>query len=161
MICKNEGIKLESDDVLDLLIQVTEGDLRRSINTLQTCSSFVKVSSDSNSTGVLKKEDIEKISGLVPDTIVELIYNTIQKTSNYSEIQDLAQNLILEGYDIQQLLTKLQSHYSQRSTNEVADLQKAKISEIVAESDYKMIQGGDEELNLLYVLSGVARIIHN
>lgn len=34
----------------------------------------------------------------------------------------------------------------------VSDLQKAKISELVAETDFKMIQGGDEELNLLNVL---------
>ena len=34
----------------------------------------------------------------------------------------------------------------------VNDLQKAKISEIIAEADFKMTQGGDEELNLLNVL---------
>ena len=42
MICKNENINVESDKVLDALIEISEGDLRRSINTLQTCSSFVK-----------------------------------------------------------------------------------------------------------------------
>ena len=41
-ICTNEGVKLQSPEVLDKLIKVTEGDLRRSINTLQTCSSFGK-----------------------------------------------------------------------------------------------------------------------
>lgn len=33
----------------------------------------------------------------------------------------------------------------------VSDLKKAKVSELVAETDFKMIQGGDEELNLLNV----------
>jgi len=33
-ICTNEGVKLQSPEVLDKLIKVTEGDLRRSINTL-------------------------------------------------------------------------------------------------------------------------------
>ena len=42
LICKGENIALESTSVLDLLIDISEGDLRRSINTLQTCSSFVK-----------------------------------------------------------------------------------------------------------------------
>lgn len=39
------------------------------------------------------------------------------------------------------------------------DLRKAKISEIIAETDIKLLQGGDEELNLLYALSNVGRII--
>jgi len=42
LICDRENIKIESPKVLDALIDISEGDLRRSINTLQTCSSFVK-----------------------------------------------------------------------------------------------------------------------
>jgi DNA polymerase III delta prime subunit len=75
---------LESDSVLDLLIQISEGDLRRSINTLQTCSSFVKTAEGIKSK--LKREDIEKISGLVPPQVIELIFNTIRKTNGYGEI---------------------------------------------------------------------------
>lgn len=41
----------------------------------------------------------------------------------------------------------------------VADLRKAKISEIIAETDIKLVQGGDEELNLLYALSNVAKAL--
>jgi hypothetical protein len=39
------------------------------------------------------------------------------------------------------------------------DLKKARISEVIAEADIKVIQGGDEELNLLNVLSSIAKII--
>jgi len=34
MICEKESINIESEAVLDLLIDISEGDLRRSINTL-------------------------------------------------------------------------------------------------------------------------------
>jgi len=42
-ICEAEQVNLQSDSVIDKLIQLTEGDLRRSINTLQTCASYTKV----------------------------------------------------------------------------------------------------------------------
>lgn len=72
MICEKEGINIESDKVLDSLISISEGDLRRSINTLQTCSSFVK------GTDVhLKAIDIERISGVVEDHVIQDIFNKI------------------------------------------------------------------------------------
>lgn len=43
--------------------------------------------------------------------------------------------------------------------SEQPDLRKAKISEIIAETDIKVIQGGDEELNLLFALSNIAKIL--
>lgn len=39
-ICETENVPLKDEEVLTKLIAVTEGDLRRSINTLQTCASF-------------------------------------------------------------------------------------------------------------------------
>lgn len=95
MICNKEDIKLESEAVLDTLIGITEGDLRRSINMLQTCSSFVK-----NQPEGLTSADIEKISGVVEDVAIQDIYRQINTASNYSEIHTLSQNLILDGYDI-------------------------------------------------------------
>ena len=82
--------------MLDTLIEITEGDLRRSINTLQTCSSFVK-----GSNTPLKVSDIEKISGIVSQSVIKSIFDKIKAARGYAEVQELAQNLILDGYDIQ------------------------------------------------------------
>jgi len=76
LICKGENIALESPEVLDLLIDISEGDLRRSINTLQTCSSFVKGQEGRK----LSLEDIEQISGVVPESVISDTYTKI-KTS--------------------------------------------------------------------------------
>ena len=156
MICKNEGINIDSDNVLDTLIQVSEGDLRRSINTLQTCSSFIKGSDKS-----LSVNDIEKISGIVPKDVIEDIYNKIKQSKGYSDIQDLAQNLILDGYDVQQLITRVLVYYIEQDKKRVPDVHKARIAEIIAESDFKMIQGGDEELNLLHTLSSISMVCNS
>ena len=41
----------------------------------------------------------------------------------------------------------------------ITDLNKAKIAEIVAETDFKVIQGGDEELNLMHTLISISQVI--
>jgi hypothetical protein len=77
----------------------------------------------------------------------------------YTEIQELANTLILEGFDVQQLIVKLMQFFIDTTDPRVKDIQKARISEIIAEADFSMIQGGDEELNLLNVLSSIAKSI--
>ena len=67
-ICELEKINVESDAVLHNLITISEGDLRRSINMLQTCSSFIKVGNDCDAKDVvLTLSDIQKVSGEVPE----------------------------------------------------------------------------------------------
>ena len=45
--------------------------------------------------------DIEKISGIVPNEVIKLIFDKIRSTNGYDEIQELANELILDGYDVQ------------------------------------------------------------
>ena len=84
--------------MIDKLISLTEGDLRRSINMLQTCASFTR------ETG-LSEADIESVSGFVPKKAI-LMITTVTGTrgATYADIQRVAEDLILEGYDCQQLL---------------------------------------------------------
>lgn len=69
----------------------------------------------------------------------------------------MATDLILEGFDVQQLLLQLLDHFL--ANKKLSDLKKAKISEIIANTDFNFIQGGNEELNLLYALSNIAQIM--
>lgn len=91
-------MKLKAENVLDSLIKVTDGDLRRSINTLQTCSTFAK-------TAGLSVDDIESVSGIVPHSVVTAANQIVSKPdATYSDIHRQAEELVLEGYDVQQLL---------------------------------------------------------
>lgn len=56
---------MESDEVFKSLVDISAGDLRRSINTLQTASSFKHKN--------LTVKDIESISGVVPDEAIKKI----------------------------------------------------------------------------------------
>jgi hypothetical protein len=44
-------------------------------------------------------------------------------------------------------------------SGKLPDLKKAKIGEIIAETDVKIIQGGDEELNLMHTLVSVGQVM--
>ena len=94
-ICEIEGVKIESEKVIDKLIHVTEGDLRRSINTLQTCASF------KNEEG-LTEAQVDSISGVIPKKAIIMI-DTVLSTrgATYADIQRVAEELIFEGYDCQ------------------------------------------------------------
>lgn len=96
LICDAEDVKLNDKlTVLTKLIQLTEGDLRRSINLLQTCSSFAR-----GKKGGLTADDIENVSGVVPDVAVKFADESIRKiSSTFTSVQQLTEDLILEGYD--------------------------------------------------------------
>ena len=131
-ICEAEEVKVESEIVVSRLIEITEGDLRRSINTLQTCSAFAKGEGRS-----LTKEHIENVSGVVPDRAIKMISAVVGKRdSTYGDIQNVAAELVYEGYDCQQLLHQLLDFYIVQPTNSVSDIKKAKISEIIAMTDF-------------------------
>lgn len=84
---------MQSESVIDKLIHLTEGDLRRSINMLQTCASFTKVNG-------LSEADIESVSGSVPNKAILMITTVIgTRGATYADIQRVAEDLILEGYD--------------------------------------------------------------
>ncbi|CDW71234.1 rfc2p [Stylonychia lemnae] len=148
-ICEKENVKVESDDVFQSLVDISAGDLRRSINTLQTASTFKQNN--------ITKRDIESISGIVPHEFIIKVEQIISNTDGFSDVQFLTQELLWEGFDVQQVIYQILDHLM--SNPKLSDLKKARLSEIIAETDVKLIQGGDEEINLLYTLSSVSRII--
>jgi len=46
--------------------------------------------------------------------------------------------------------------YIGQPAKNVKDIKKAQISEIIASTDYALLQGGNEELNMLNCLSNIA-----
>jgi len=65
LICEREGVEVSGDDVFNSLIDISQGDLRRSINMLQTASAFKAKN--------LTAKDIESISGVIPNDVVSKI----------------------------------------------------------------------------------------
>jgi DNA polymerase III delta prime subunit len=70
MICDREGVHVANEDVFSSLVDISAGDLRRSINMLQTASAFKQKNLTAN--------DIESISGVIPDEVIRRIDKVLQ-----------------------------------------------------------------------------------
>ena len=108
--------------------------MRRSINTLQTCSSFGK---DKKLTAI----DIESISGIVPNkTILKVDMVLSTRGVSYSDVSKLCEDLILDGFDCQQLLSQLLDYYlTDPASNKISDIKKARMAELIAATDYQLL----------------------
>lgn len=98
---------------------------------------------------------------MVPDAAVTFADETLRKpNTSFSSVQNLAEELILEGYDCQQLLNQLLEHYIIGAGSKgLPDVKKARISEIIASTDFNLLTGGNEELNLLNALSHIDGVL--
>jgi DNA polymerase III delta prime subunit len=65
-----------SEDVFNALVDISQGDLRRSINMLQTASSFKAKN--------LTVKDVESISGVIPDEVIRRIDKTLSQSADGS-----------------------------------------------------------------------------
>lgn len=116
-IAKEEQIDVDTS-VIDALITVSNGDLRRAITYLQSAS---RLSSSSESPENLRPYDIQEIAGVVPDTVINQFARTIGievddgdmnvdedfKQSNFTAIQKNVKAIIREGYSATQILIQV------------------------------------------------------
>lgn len=149
-ISKNENIKF-SDDIIDIIVDISEGDARNAINILQHASYISKCK------GSVSTEDILIITGNVETRILKKIWHVVNKKT-ISEIKNLAVNLSLSAYNVESILKFL----AQKNINaKYSDKKKSMISIKVAETDKRITDSGDEMIQLLNVLIQINLIIKN
>jgi replication factor C subunit 2/4 len=153
-ICKQEDIP-HSESAMEALVKVTDGDLRKSIMMVQSAGRSYEGDR-------LEGEDIYQVSGRIPHEIMQEIWDNISdKACDEDKATEIAEDMICEGYDVMQLQVQLLDIITNVDTKQVTDLQKAKISEIIAETEFKLLKGGSEELNMLYMFMNINKIMHS
>lgn len=142
-ICQKEGFKV-SDDALDSLANISEGDLRRSITLLQTAT-FV-----TNSGEEISNNSICEISGFVPQKEIEAFFN-ICRLKSYEKMISKVNLLIKDGYSVSQLFNQLQHWIATSDESLLNDKQKSKICQQIALNDKRLLDGCDEYVQLAQV----------
>jgi len=137
-ISKKEGFNL-SKEVLEKIYDVSEGDLRKAINLLQSASHL--------SDGSPSIQDIDELVGkLAPETIIKLIENI--RLRNFMD----AVNLLLDykastGVDGQEIIRIILSEMISEN------MLTPRVAEILAKYEYRLAEGANEDIQLTAMLA--------
>uniref|UniRef100_A0A6A7FVZ4 Replication factor C subunit 2 n=2 Tax=Hirondellea gigas TaxID=1518452 RepID=A0A6A7FVZ4_9CRUS len=137
-ISEAESVNI-SPDALSALVTISDGDLRRAITTLQSVARLQPGKE-------LTTQHIYDTTGVVPDSWLSGLLDACS-TGSYEKLAAYVDDLMAEGFAGAQML--LQVHDLVLDEVRFTDLQKAEICEKIAVCDHRLLEGGDEYLQVI------------
>ena len=146
-IAGSEHVTL-NEETLEKLVELSEGDMRRSITILQSAQKLRGMGT------TLSPGDVMEVAGVIPpERITELLASA--KGSTFRHLQQSCREMIYSAYPVDAILAQLLPAIMRDST--IGDVAKAKICVRIAENEHRLIEGADEYLQLLDVMSFAAQ----
>ena len=143
-VVEKEGLKI-GDGVLEALFEVSEGDCRRVVNTLQSCASLSKE---------IKVDDVYHVAGSVkPKEVLEVLKVVIsgEFVKGRRKLLEVMLEYGLSGLDIVKQI--------QREVwgLELEDKEKLRLIERCGEIEFRIVEGSDEFIQLEALLASFIR----
>ncbi len=135
----------KEEEVVDEILTLSQGDMRRAVTTLQSAHSLSGGAGE-----VIKKDSIAEMAGLPPPALIDGLIEVL-RTGKFDDMKKYVMDIVLDGYSAEYLLSALMAKII--VLDGVEDEAKAKIAIQVATSDKNLIDGSDETLQLLTVCS--------
>ncbi|KEF59303.1 uncharacterized protein A1O9_04147 [Exophiala aquamarina CBS 119918] len=182
-ILKAENVSYDQG-VIERSLKVSDGDLRRAINLLQSAARLVgagipasnghtskSISDDSDenmgdddnvkpvNAVNIKVADIDEISGVFPMALTDHLLKTLQKgnTRNYNSIAKEIADITASGYSANEVLLSL---YNKIVFDELVDNKKKyQLTQIFSDFDRRLIDGVDEQLSVLDLSCQIAGVL--
>eukprot|EP00005_Dracoamoeba_jomungandri_P014544 CAMPEP_0174276552 /NCGR_PEP_ID=MMETSP0439-20130205/60453_1 /TAXON_ID=0 /ORGANISM="Stereomyxa ramosa, Strain Chinc5" /LENGTH=195 /DNA_ID=CAMNT_0015368797 /DNA_START=722 /DNA_END=1310 /DNA_ORIENTATION=+ len=132
-IIKAENISI-TPKAVKKLIEVSKGDMRKSITYLQSLS---LLHTDSEIT----HPDVVELSGVIPDEMIAKVLQ-VCSTNCFLRLQFAVNEFIMEGYSANEVLSQLQDKII--SSKDFGDKEKANICLAFSEADEALVDGSDE-----------------
>lgn len=151
MICAQENVNLASG-TLSTLIECSGGDLRKAITFLQSGYNL------QGSQHPITLKMIHEMAGVIPSDMMEKL-NQVWSSNDIKQIQKAVQDIMNEGYSGEKIVEQI--HQEIIKNEELSTIQKAKISQYMATVDIDLVQGADEHLQVLYLMTQIAAISAN
>ena len=139
-ICEKENVEI-LDDGIEAILEISEGDLRRTINILQTAASVGKP---------ISAEIVYSVVGRAnPYDVREMMLTALNGDflAARDKLRDLIQKYGLSGADI------IRQIHNEIFRLNVPDKWKVKLADIAGEVDYRLVQGANEEIQLSALLA--------
>jgi replication factor C small subunit len=144
-IAEREGITIK-EDAIDVIYELSEGDMRKAINLLQVAAATSKVV-DGNAVAAAA-------AAVRPSDIVEL-FNLAFSGDYLKAREKLRELMYIKGIAGVDIIKAFQRELIRMSLD---DETKAEIAELLADVDYRLTQGADEEIQLAFLLAKLGAI---
>lgn len=142
-ITKGEGLKM-SEDAVDALYEISEGDLRKATNLLQAASVLGKIT----------KEGIYDVAAQAkPEDVKEMVSLALKGSFEEArkKLHDMLINQGLSGQDI------IREIHREVLNLDLKDQAKLDLIERVGETEFRMNQGGSEDIQIEALLAQFMR----
>lgn len=137
-ISEAEKVKCEPE-ALDLLVEMSGGDMRRAITSLQSCARL-------KAGEQVITSDVFEVTGVVPDHWIKGLLQ-VCASKEYQQLEDYIDKMMMEAYSASQILDQIQK--SIISALDLNDVQKAVICEKIAVCSWRLQDGASEFLQLM------------
>ena len=175
-ILRQENVKYQ-DGAIEKALTVSDGDLRRAINLLQSAARLAgatatttngassrkskksKVVDDDDedmmdvdgesSSAIIQVSDLDEIAGIFPPELADHLIKTLHKgnTSNYKNVANEITDIAANGYSANEVLLAL---YNKIIYDDMVESKKKyKLTQLFSEMDKRLIDGVDEHLTML------------
>ena len=147
-IATQENMNINTN-IINKIQKVSQGDLRKSINLLQTLSKI--------NPSLLNEDLIDEICGIIPQ---EVIVNFIKEcnTKDTKKLKKLVDEFIESGHSIKALVNQLGNYINSEKCN-LDENKKFKLIYILGDIEKDLIQGATPDISCLLLASKISDII--
>ena len=135
-ICKNENFNCEID-ILNKIIDISRGDMRKGINLLQKCYNNKN-----------NNELLNEISGRIDDTLFNNIIINI-KLKNINELNNIINNIYNQGYSLVNQIILFNNYIIH---SDLSNQQKSLAVIMLCDIDQHLIKGCDEYIQFMRLI---------
>jgi replication factor C subunit 2/4 len=138
-ICDQEKVNVEKEALKDIC-DVSGGDLRRAITTIQSCYRL------KGKDTTIQHKDVLEMSGVVPQSYLDEML-AVCKTGNFRKLEDYVEQLSYDAYSAGQLFDQMTDFII--AHDGLTNKQKSMMCDKLSECCYRLQTGGSEYIQIL------------